>query len=653
MFPFLPYLPNNLEGCSGIAPQQMMLPSLQQEVCNPSSQPNPGGFGNMQQLQPQWHAHHQFQNPQMAALNNQSMDNVHGSSMVMPNRPQMTTPPSLACAPNIPLALQTSLIGMQPQQGHPCFQNPQNLNPIVGLPFHGQIYNVPQTFNQLGLPQLSGQFGISGQMQSLNQIGPFPRGEQFWPQNLSQNLNQVTGLPAQAIQTLNQIQQFSQQAASIAQPGLFNASQASLLMAAGHGSKNAFFPNSSGFGNALVSADPSKGKGQGQGTFIGQAIISQNAGQNSIATMQTPPPLFAAGSTKLNEKQNNFASGSVQLGQVGHTGNGKHDISASTFGQFAYRNFNKNNRGIVKREQSDRRQALIFQKPNQHVANEGSFAKKWGKGPQNGRERKPRVEKYENRRPEKCQRRALTLKYTEEEISQWCEARKRNFPTAANIERKKHQSDENSEVLNANAQICRQQLKDVLAKQMELGLEAAEIPSHYLSDPESIPRHDKKETHMGVRFPDKYGKRGRHGREKWQSRRQKSRDEASPVTVPTKREPTLLQRLLSSEIKRDRSQLLQALRFMTLNSFFEHWPDKALVYSQVTVKDDGCQVVYAKGTSSHGQGSTISGASKKSGAEEVHDQAEASAGEGGESANESICTRDGDGLEEGEDSLIS
>lgn len=151
----------------------------------------------------------------------------------MPNRPQMTPSPSLVCTPNIPLAVQTSLLGMQPQQGHPCLQqSPQNLNQIAVLPFHGQIYNVPQTLNQLGVPQFSGQFAVSGQMQSVNQVCPFPQGEQLWSQNLSQNLNQIIDLHGllcsqNPIRILSQIQQLSQQAVGTTQPALFHVPQSS------------------------------------------------------------------------------------------------------------------------------------------------------------------------------------------------------------------------------------------------------------------------------------------------------------------------------------------------------------------------------------------------------------------------------------------
>jgi cleavage and polyadenylation specificity factor subunit 4 len=49
------------------------------------------------------------------------------------------------------------------------------------------------------------------------------------------------------------------------------------------------------------------------------------------------------------------------------------------------------------------------------------------------------------------------------------------------------------------------------------------------------------------------------------------------------REPTLFQKLVSSDIKRDRHRLLHTFKFMAQNNFFEDWPDKPLEYPSVKV----------------------------------------------------------------------
>jgi cleavage and polyadenylation specificity factor subunit 4 len=57
------------------------------------------------------------------------------------------------------------------------------------------------------------------------------------------------------------------------------------------------------------------------------------------------------------------------------------------------------------------------------------------------------------------------------------------------------------------------------------------------------------------------------------------------------REPTLLHKLLSSDIKRDRHRLLHTFKFMALNNFFKDWPDKPLQFpivkvNQIEIEDD-------------------------------------------------------------------
>jgi cleavage and polyadenylation specificity factor subunit 4 len=49
------------------------------------------------------------------------------------------------------------------------------------------------------------------------------------------------------------------------------------------------------------------------------------------------------------------------------------------------------------------------------------------------------------------------------------------------------------------------------------------------------------------------------------------------------REPTLFQKLVSSDIKRDRHRLLHTFKFMAQNNFFKDWPDKPLEYPSVKV----------------------------------------------------------------------
>ncbi|XP_020598779.1 nuclear fragile X mental retardation-interacting protein 1-like [Phalaenopsis equestris] len=129
--------------------------------------------------------------------------------------------------------------------------------------------------------------------------------------------------------------------------------------------------------------------------------------------------------------------------------------------------------------------------------------------------------------------------YNESEIQQWREARKNNFPTRANIEKKLKSESANKEEMDSLAKIRRQR------------------------------------------------KRARLQRNKRNAKRLKLKNETAPADEPVvkKREPTLLRKLLNADIRRDKSQLLQAFRFMVLNSFFKSVPDKPLVFPIITAKN--------------------------------------------------------------------
>ncbi|URE05320.1 Nuclear fragile X mental retardation-interacting protein 1 (NUFIP1) [Musa troglodytarum] len=213
----------------------------------------------------------------------------------------------------------------------------------------------------------------------------------------------------------------------------------------------------------------------------------------------------------------------------------------------------------------------------------GRVQKKWKGEPQFAKCNKPIL----TERP-----RCLPVTYTEHEIQQWIEARRKNFPTTANIKKKLVQSDVNNEDADDDAQLRRQQLKQVLAKQEELGVEVAEIPQGYLSELDNQfggQENNSKVLNMTNNFPNKHiCKRGRH-QEKWQAKRLKLTNESAAAASILRREPTLLRKLLSSDIRRDNSRLLQAFRFMILNSFFEHWPAKLLDFPSFTVRDIQCE----------------------------------------------------------------
>ncbi|XP_051124581.1 uncharacterized protein LOC127246949 isoform X2 [Andrographis paniculata] len=188
-------------------------------------------------------------------------------------------------------------------------------------------------------------------------------------------------------------------------------------------------------------------------------------------------------------------------------------------------------------------------------------------------------------------KRSLVLNYTEQEIRQWREQRRNNYPSKANIEKKLKENSIQPEITDEAVKMRRQQLKEILAKQAELGCEVAEIPSSYLLDSEPQP-HNKQQQQNGNTF----GQRGRFQNKFNQKRKFHQNDRSSKRPRPetnhrntnphrdNKREPSLLKKLLSLDIKRDKKHLLQVFKFMVMNSFFQNEGDD-LKFPTVIVKE--------------------------------------------------------------------
>ncbi|XP_009618075.1 uncharacterized protein [Nicotiana tomentosiformis] len=210
-------------------------------------------------------------------------------------------------------------------------------------------------------------------------------------------------------------------------------------------------------------------------------------------------------------------------------------------------------------------------------------------------------------KPEMEKKRSLLVTYSAQEIRRWREERRKNYPSKSNLEKKITEKTAESDDSSCAAKLRRQQLKEILAKQAELGCEVAEIPSSYLSDSEKQGdgREQKRPLSRKERFQKKFNKRERFNRNDRFSKKRRfgnsdssnTRDQngstAGQVTE-TAREPTLLQKLLSSDIRRDKRHLLQVFRFMTMNSFFKDWPEKPLRFPQVVLKETGEEIEAAE-----------------------------------------------------------
>jgi hypothetical protein len=92
------------------------------------------------------------------------------------------------------------------------------------------------------------------------------------------------------------------------------------------------------------------------------------------------------------------------------------------------------------------------------------------------------------------------------------------------------------------------------------------------------------------RFQNKFNKRGRYDKKDRFAKKHRLADkDSSNISSLNKRKPTLLQKLLSADIGRYKSHLLQVFRFMVMNSFFKDMPDKPLKFPLVMVKESGCE----------------------------------------------------------------
>lgn len=134
------------------------------------------------------------------------------------------------------------------------------------------------------------------------------------------------------------------------------------------------------------------------------------------------------------------------------------------------------------------------------------------------------------------------------------------------------------------------QLKEVLAKQAELGVEVAEIPTYYLKNSANQDlQSEEKNTFTDKRKFKNKSNRKLDKKSRFAKKQKFAGKDFSESPSLNKRKPTLLQKLLSADIKRDKSHLFQVFRFMVVNSFFKNYPDKPLVYPSVAVKEMGLE----------------------------------------------------------------
>ncbi|KAL5707766.1 hypothetical protein ACHQM5_018628 [Ranunculus cassubicifolius] len=471
--------------------------------------------------------------PHFSVQPNTSMSNGNGNSISAHN-------------PHFANATSNQQVPMQNMQmGFPQPQFfPQNTMPQC----HGHHHSNPQN---LIMPQPNPQFFMNNRPQITNM--PFG---QFNLQNLPPHQNQINGFPHG---------QFPQQHLGFPQVNQFNIPP---FMPHPFGCVN------QGAQNVGFQMNPQSGimNPQGQNMFV-PSTMGQNALQvSSMNGQNTQGNSLNGGHTQFPQIQNGMQSGVV--GQL--QGNNAKDNGS---------NIPNTNQTNPNPQGNDSTRNPRFQKPGNHpmTNTKGNFRSFKGKGPNDKGPRNPLLAKCTKQETsiESPSPRTIPLNYSEDEIQKWRAERRKNHPSRPNSEKTQ------SEIIANDAQKRRQELKQILAKQAELGVEVAEIPKDYLLDDQS---EQKEASNGNGKSKKRGGRRQKHDRSKnrFNKKQKTANNNDSSYPKPqmiSKKKPSLLEKLLSGDIKRDKSHLLQAFRFMVLNNFFGEYPKKPLEFPLVKVKD--------------------------------------------------------------------
>ncbi|XP_023550423.1 uncharacterized protein LOC111808573 [Cucurbita pepo subsp. pepo] len=534
-----------------------------QQLPNSSLANSANGLQNPIQIQPQNQA--PFCNP------NAHLNNLHGNPV--PNMPPPMFQPGLMMNLQNPLmALPNNPLGASPfAPGHMGFANS-----AANFPAQGQFNMVPNV-NQMNmnsclpLAQFFGQ-NMPNLVQQLTQNMGLSNGQFCLP---FQNMNQHV-IPGQMLNMSSQVPSHASYGAPNQQAVPMPFQNPALSTIQPFGVNQAMHP---------VNQNPQN--------FIPQAM--GGAGSNQLPG--SAPPLQGNSTMPFNsptqpQQARNLQSpafvGSQGNSSISDGGNGSNSFSNN----LAHRNFTRNsNKGFQKHQAH-------------HMKNE---KKKFGvpggpKGKGFHNERRNKFGGANSTEHVKDQKRSLSLVYTDQEILQWREARRKNFPSSTNIQKKLTEKQSDCTVVDKEAQLLRQELKEILAKQAELGVEVAEIPQEYLSYSEKCDdnkRHGDLST-MGEeaegastgkeKARNRFNKRRRPEKKNRSRKKEKPDKHLSNKSPLKKREPTLYQKLLRADVKRDKSHMLQALRFMVMNSFFNEWPNKPLNFPSVIVKESGSEI---------------------------------------------------------------
>ncbi|XP_061358420.1 uncharacterized protein LOC133302629 isoform X2 [Gastrolobium bilobum] len=494
--------------------------------------------------------------PQLGNHQNQNQNQSLIPPFMLNMQPSINTPPPFMNAANNLLHLQNNqlhlphmgLAGPQHGQSHVGGLGPQNsvgnanYNPM--FPVQGQVM---QNAAQINLSQQILAQSILNMLQQPNMNMNIPNGQFCNPyavQNMNQQLPMQMSNPSHVgpygmhpgSQPMFGFPNQVPQAMMVPQNPIFSANPQM-----GHVPGNQVRPQNDPNEKNLVPPTANTN------AFASSPFSSQQLQGNSSASLNP-------NSVRLHHTNNSQPSAFMKSHtQANPNSNIKNNVPNSNWKGSPSKNFkNKQNRREFQGG-SSKFQKSKFLDINNGKRRTGFPKEHKGKGPNNGRAGHVGLNSKELKQETK---RSFSVTYTEQEIQQWREARRKNHPS--NIQKKQSEPLKDSKVIDR--EVLQRELREILAKQAELGIEVAEIPSYYLkgSENQGLQSEGKNTFTDKRKFQNKFNKKSdRKGRF---AKKQKFADkDFSESPSLNKRKPTLLHKLLSADIKRDKSHLFQKL----------------------------------------------------------------------------------------------
>ncbi|OWM87678.1 hypothetical protein CDL15_Pgr022791 [Punica granatum] len=462
----------------------------------------------------------------------------------------------LSNAPNHLLHLQSNQLAMQQLMGFSSQNNAQALHAVPG-----QFFNMGQNANLLNLLR-----PLSGNMVLPNLQYSMP--------NAMLNVNQLL-----AMQMLNP-----------AQVPHYNGPPCPNQAMGPDCLRQQINQSQQNFSSSTMGAN-------GLGPL---AVASQQLQENHAAIVN-PHSDQAKGSPK-------FPSSLHNTSQENHSSRGGENTA----------NFNSKFQNFPRKEFTRNPRTQGFQKSHFHHIKNGKRKFDYADGLGGKETNIEKAQKYGSDHPanQANERKRVSIAYTVQEIKQWREERRRNHPS--NSTKKKQMESKIDETDDSKAR--REQLKEILAKQVELGVEVADIPSHYLAESENkVPGREENRRPFSKkhRCQNKHDKRRKNNQRERFSKKQRSEDTGPQRAPPSleRSEPTLLKKLLSKDIRKDKLRLLQVFRFMAMNNFFKDEPEQPLKFPSVIINENGTE-----GSPFEEKASVVTGGDLEAGSEKCPDE---------------------------------